>query len=282
MSYTLSKDKRPVSISGKKILAADFTGVEVKNVNTARMELTGVASAEIADLQGDIVRLDGLDTKSFFANPVMLSGHDYGSFPIAKVTKIWRDTKDGIKRLLFTAQFDKGQQVARDIFGSYVRGFSKAFSIGFMAIKSKPIESEKEKSYFHDARDFLESRLIEISCCAIGANPAALVGVSIDAAVCHCGPINCTLPTFNGDQELDIEIEDDEDINCMVESLTRKVRSGFATDTNYEDLVDDDYIDTDRMSETELQQKIARTITNSAEFKETVLSALKGALGKLD
>ena len=123
-----------------------------------------VASSEIVDRMGEVVKIDGIGLKNFKKNPVLLWSHNSGLTdsrpPIGKVLKTW---VDGVrkKRLMFSVQFDLSDPFAKMISDKYKNGFLNAFSIGF-----QPLEKEDNV--------FIESELLEISAVPIPANPEAL------------------------------------------------------------------------------------------------------------
>ncbi len=123
-----------------------------------------VASTEVVDRMGEVIKQDGWELKNFQKNPVLLWAHNAGLTaaqpPIGKVTKVWLD---GVrkKRLMFSAKFDLQDSFAADIYRKFKEGFLNAFSVGF-----QPLE--------RDDNTYTRSELLEISAVPVPANPEAL------------------------------------------------------------------------------------------------------------
>lgn len=127
-----------------------------------------VATDSSVDRDGEIVSTDGIDTKNFERNPVLLYAHDYRSDPIGKVIQIVKENN----RMLFTPQFavDVSPR-AKQYFDLVKGGFLNAFSIGFIP---KTWE-DRQNSDGSVSRVFTTSELLEISLVPVPANPQALV-----------------------------------------------------------------------------------------------------------
>lgn len=127
-----------------------------------------VATDSSVDRDGEIVSTDGIDTKNFERNPVLLYAHDYRSDPIGKVIQIVKENN----RMLFTPQFavDVSPR-AKQYFDLVKGGFLNAFSIGFIP---KTWE-DRQNSDGSISRVFTTSELLEISLVPVPANPQALV-----------------------------------------------------------------------------------------------------------
>ena len=59
--------------------------VGIKSVDTDRRRITFIASHELPDRDGEVVRVAGIDTSDFMKNPVLLANHD-SWFSIGKIT----------------------------------------------------------------------------------------------------------------------------------------------------------------------------------------------------
>lgn len=125
---------------------------------------SAIASSEVIDRMGEVVKIDGIDLTNFKKNPILLWAHNAGLTesrpPIGKVTKTW---VEGVKkkRLMFSIKFDMNDDFAAMVWQKFKDGFLNAFSIGFI-----PLEMEGDS--------FVKSELLEISAVPVPANPEAL------------------------------------------------------------------------------------------------------------
>lgn len=134
-----------------------YTKAQIKE--KADGEFTAIASSEIEDRQGEIVKQAGWNLKNFKNNPVLLYMHDHTK-PIGKATRIWVD-KSGTKPLL---KFKGFISDATDELKGYKKlvedGILNSFSVGF-----RPLEM--------DGNEITKSELFEISLVSVPANPEA-------------------------------------------------------------------------------------------------------------
>jgi HK97 family phage prohead protease len=144
----------------ERMLAKAF----LKQINESERKLVGIASTEVVDRYGDIVKQDGWELDNFMKNPVMLWSHNYSEPPIAKIVSL--EVKDG--KLVFEAKFpEKGlNELADKVFEMYKKGFLNAFSIGFMPKDYEPNE--------HGGYTYTRNELLEISAVTVPANQEAL------------------------------------------------------------------------------------------------------------
>lgn len=144
----------------EKMIAKAF----VKSIDDSKRILVGVASTEVVDRYGDVVKQDGWELENFKKNPVMLWSHNYNEPPIAKIVNI--EIRDG--KLMFEAQFpEKGlNELADKVFELYKAGFLNAFSIGFLPKEYEPNE--------HGGYTYTRNELLEISAVTVPANQEAL------------------------------------------------------------------------------------------------------------
>ena len=159
----------------KILKTVDF---EVRAVDKEKRTLTAIASTETKDRLGDIIRAKGWQLKNFKKNPVLLWAHSYGYPPIGKVSQI----KVEDEKLKFEAQFANKETFpfADTVFNLYAEGFMNAFSVGFIALKAKPIEKDEDEDdddsgvWKRPGREFLKQELLEISAVPVPANFEAL------------------------------------------------------------------------------------------------------------
>ena len=130
-----------------------------------------VASKEIIDRDGDIIYVDGIDTKNFAKNPLFLWGHDTSRKPIGKIVNLEKSTGlDGIKQLNIAVEF-YGSEEAQEIRDMYVNGFLSGVSV---RILPKSYEQYKNKDGAWGWK-YLTSELLEVSAVTVPANQGALI-----------------------------------------------------------------------------------------------------------
>src|SRR3990167_4071447 len=70
----------------EKIIRKQFTIEKATEVGDYLIE--SIIATETKDREGEVIKLSGMDTSKFMDNPVVMYGHDYGSFPIAKALRL--------------------------------------------------------------------------------------------------------------------------------------------------------------------------------------------------
>ena len=144
---------------------------EVKEVAPRVLEFVG--STEDVDRMGDVIIASGWQLKDYKKNPVFLWAHQYDMPPVGKATKVWIDED----KLKFNIQFPMREEYefADTIYKLYKGGYLRASSVGFMPIKSEPIEQkEDEDVMIYQPTRYLKQDLLELSGCPVPANPNAL------------------------------------------------------------------------------------------------------------
>lgn len=124
-------------------------------------EITGIASTEATDRDGEVIKQSGWDLTNFNRNPVLMLMHNYQEFPVGKITSI--KVADG--KLTFTALFTEATQKAIEAYTLVKEGILSAFSVGFIPREYDP----KNNSVITKAE------LLEISLVPVPANPEAVV-----------------------------------------------------------------------------------------------------------
>lgn len=156
---------------------------KTKNIATTETQVSGdtlsfIASKEVIDRDGDIIFVDGIDTKEFEKNPVFLWGHDLSSLPIGKVTSIQKRTdSNGVKELAISVEFHNSEK-AQEIKGMYVNGFLNGVSVRILPTKYDSYKSEAGKGL-----KFIESKLLEVSAVTVPANQEALIQKALEQAL---------------------------------------------------------------------------------------------------
>lgn len=115
------------------------------------------------DRDNDVVSPDGWDFAEWLRNPVILPSHQYGAWPIGRGSAPRRRGNGWYSDFTFAAT-PEGDTVLALIDD----GFLHACSVGF-----KPLEYSRDVE--RGGMNFLRQELLEVSVCAVPANPDALV-----------------------------------------------------------------------------------------------------------
>lgn len=129
------------------------------------------------DRDGDIVEAKGAILTNYRKNPVVLMAHDYRNFPIARAEKLEKTDNSIRAKVVFPPE---GEYPIADIaYRLYKGNFMRAWSIGFIPMKSEDIieEDEKESEVMRKGRRIKSWELLEFSACAVPSNPEALTNM---------------------------------------------------------------------------------------------------------
>jgi len=171
MAYQLRNEKGlPFKKKGKSVLATNVSNIKLMELDEKGKTFIAVASTEDEDRDKDIVRQSGWKMSNFKKNPVVPWSHNYYGVPVARSMKTWVDKSTN--RLLFQPKFDENDDESMKIFNKYKNGFLTSFSVGFMGLK---FDFRDEDDKWWGGREFTSQELLEISCCAVPANPNANV-----------------------------------------------------------------------------------------------------------
>lgn len=126
-----------------------------------------VLSDETVDRYGDIIMAAGWVLTNFKKNPIALFGHSNG-FPIGN----WTDIRvEGNKLVAKLKLASRGTSARIDELISLVeQGILRAVSVGFMPIKSEPLNPERP----YGPQRYTKQELLETSLVSVPANPSAL------------------------------------------------------------------------------------------------------------
>lgn len=134
--------------------------------------LIAIASTAVEDRHGEVVEVEGWDTKNFKNNPIMLWAHDHSEIAIGKAKNIKVDKSGGSSSLVFEPVFHDKTEKARaikalyegwtDEDGVYYEPVLNSFSVGF-----RPLDT--------DGNRYTKQELLEISAVNVPANPEARV-----------------------------------------------------------------------------------------------------------
>jgi HK97 family phage prohead protease len=146
---------------------------EVRATSQEKRQITFVASTEKTDRYGDVIRVGGWDTKSYMQNPVVLWSHQSSQPPIGKTVSLSIETNPH-PALVQCVEFATKQMnpLADQIYNLYSNGFLKSVSVGFKptAPPTPIIDPDGDFTGY----EFNGQELLELSCCAIPANPDAM------------------------------------------------------------------------------------------------------------
>ena len=149
----------------------DFAA-EVKAVEGERA-LNVTITTNTVDRSGDIVEPKGGKLTNFRKNPVVLMAHDYQGLPIGKASNLEK-TENGINAKV-TFPEEGVYPLADTVYNMYKQKYMRAWSIGFIPIKSEDIvpddEKDKKGLLHFGGRRFKIWELLEFSACAVPNNP---------------------------------------------------------------------------------------------------------------
>ena len=147
-----------------------FYDVQTKatSINAKDRTVEFIATKEVVDRTGDIVRVNGVDVKNFLQNPVVPFGHNYNELPVAKVSGIRVEGDELITRLQFP---EEGiHDMSDKVFKFIQLGMINAVSIGFI-----PLKQMWDDSLETPANVIEKSELLEVSIVPVPANQAAVI-----------------------------------------------------------------------------------------------------------
>lgn len=179
MAYFLKNEKdEPLKHGDGVVFMAVNEGI-VKGVDMNQRLLHMTGTAEVKDRDGDIVVANGVDLSNYLKNPVFLWSHVYSgpaSVPLGKAIKVIK--RKNPNRVDFTIQFSSmGLNPFADmVLALYNEGIINASSIGFIPREWEKLDEEGKDGdmLYWRGRKFTKTELLELSGCAVPANPAAL------------------------------------------------------------------------------------------------------------
>jgi hypothetical protein len=166
--------------NGKEVYEAVLSGV-VKQVDIKNRKMSMIGTDESVDRDGDIIQMSGWKLENYKKNPVFLWAHNYGSVPLARAEKIVK--KQDPKVMQFDLKFPSKDlhPFADMILELYNEQMINASSVGFIPMKWEditPPDEDKGKMTKGQrrtwGRKYTDQELLELSGCAVPANPNAL------------------------------------------------------------------------------------------------------------
>lgn len=160
--------KRAAPKAGEQVFKSALIEQDATRPRTIRF----VASSEIVDSYGDIIRTSGWDLSRFKDNPVLLWGHQSRELPIGTASA-WVD--EGRKQLLADATFMTAaeNEWADQVWRVIEAGALRAVSVGFLPTVEPNILRD-EKNQWITGFEFVGQQLLELSVVSVPANPEAL------------------------------------------------------------------------------------------------------------
>jgi len=135
-----------------------------------------VMTKQVPDRGNSIVHIDGVQTKNFINNPIVLYNHNL-NLPIGRVKSIYIEDKS----LIGEVEFHRLTPTSVEVSDMVEAGYLKTVSIGFLPMKLKVLPITKEQldsgEYYETSKfatHFEKSELFELSVVTVPAHPSAL------------------------------------------------------------------------------------------------------------
>jgi len=159
----------------KELILKQFDS-EVKEIKGERALNVTITTNDV-DRSGDIVEPKGAKLTNFKKNPVVLMAHDYQGLPIGKASDLTKTDNGITAKVIFPEEGT--YPLADTVYNLYKQKFMKAWSIGFIPIKSENIvdDEDKDSKTVSYGKRFKTWELLEFSACAVPANPHALTNM---------------------------------------------------------------------------------------------------------
>lgn len=152
---------------GDKLKIATQFELDINKAGLQEGQVEVIVSTPSLDRQGQSIRQEGIDLSKMATNGPVMWSHDYEQAPIGKIAKLWKSGG----ALKARVEFALGLNPMADMVYRMVKdGFIKAVSIGGIV---KEFGKNLDGTTNYDLVSKME--MIELSFCAIGANPDALV-----------------------------------------------------------------------------------------------------------
>jgi hypothetical protein len=157
----MNEEMKKIILEKLWILFKDFLDLE-KKAESESIDFDVIATSEVIDRYGDVVKADGVDSKNWFKNPVILANHNYTIENIVwKWIELYEDKKGRLRLKWVFTQATEMWKIATELYKTW---FLKAVSIWFIT----KLRDDKD-------RDIIEKwELLEVSFVAVPANPEAL------------------------------------------------------------------------------------------------------------
>lgn len=155
---------------------------------------TAVASSEVEDRQGEVVKQAGWSLTNFKKNPILLWMHDHEK-PLGKAERVWLDKTGKTPVLKFKGMISTATEYGRAAKQLMEEGILNSFSVGFRALEM-------------EGNAITKAELFEISLVSVPANPEArlLAAKSLEGA----GFKENVIKNLIGEEDAEEENQEDE------------------------------------------------------------------------
>lgn len=147
-------------------------GIIEKKISEDRV-IEFLGSDDTKDRVGEVLTVDGWDTKSYKKNPVFLWAHSRDQLPIGKAISV-KAGKEGLRFKIKFADADINP-FADTVYKMYKEGYLNGVSVGFIP--------DYKASAYNDRTETLvtnKKELLELSAVPVGCNPNALMQRDIE------------------------------------------------------------------------------------------------------
>lgn len=136
----------------------------------------GVASAEVVDLDGDVIVASGIEWPYWKRTRTLYLDHDYtNASAVGRMTNVRLDLK--YPRLVCTFEVDDATQAGRDTIAKIEAGIIRGLSIGFRSLDAAPPMKAEAKKWPGVRQVIHRCELLECSIVGMPCNPDALIGL---------------------------------------------------------------------------------------------------------
>lgn len=156
-----------------KAFSSEITPSEGERCVTATITTSSV------DRDGESIVAQGMNSKNFEMNPVIMLGHDYFTLPIGKCVSLKRVGDSVVAKMQFAERptdYPEGKEWVPDtLLSLYQQKVMNAFSIGFVPIEARAATTKDIETYGANCkRVYSKWELLEVSAVPIPANQDAV------------------------------------------------------------------------------------------------------------
>jgi hypothetical protein len=149
------------------------------DVSKGERAVVAKISVEVCDRQGEVVRVDGINSKDYEANPLLCWQHDYTLPPIGKCESLKRVGDALVAKFIFAERPDNHptdcEWLPDVAFDLYQQGAMNGFSIGFVPVEIRhATNADRERWGDETQRIIGKCNLLEVSAVTLPANPEAV------------------------------------------------------------------------------------------------------------
>ena len=172
------------------------TGV-IKQINVEHRMIEFIASHELVDGHGELIKIDGIDLTRFLQNPVLLLGHTYNAnSAVAQVTDLRKTMVDGVPALVGKAYFPDRPQ-SNEALADVRSGLLNAVSIGADQVETGPPERPGQRGHTITKCSLIEISLVVVPACQTCLITAKEHSMNTSCNSCDRNEIEITLEQLN-------------------------------------------------------------------------------------